>query len=83
MSTKPTELRIGVPEAFNGSYNKSQHWLHTVQFYLLINKAVYNADDKQITFALSYMTKGSALTWAATFCQSAISGTSVHPWNFR
>ena len=30
----------------------------------------------RIAFALSYMTKGLALTWAATFCQSAISGTS-------
>ena len=76
MTTKPTELRIGTPEAFDGSYEKSQHWLHAVQFYLLVNKAVYDNDDKQIAFALSYMTKGSALTWAATFRQSAISGTS-------
>ena len=75
MSFKPTELRIGVPEAFDGSYDKSQHWLHAMQFYLLINKAVYDNDDKQIAFALLYMTKGSALTWAATFRQNAISGT--------
>ena len=76
MSTKPTKLRIGTPEAFDGSYDKSQHWLHAVQFYLLVNRAVYDTDDKQIAFALSYMTKGSALTWTATFCQSAITGTS-------
>ena len=76
MSTKPTELRIGVPEAFDGSYEKSMYWLHAVQFYLLVNKAVYNNDDKQIAFALSYMTKGSALTWASTFRQSALSGTT-------
>ena len=76
MTSKPTELRIGTPEAFDGSYEKSHHWLHAVQFYLLVNKVVYDNDDKQIAFALSYMTKGLALTWAATFCQSAISGTS-------
>ena len=76
MSTKPTELRIGTPKVFDGSYDKSQHWLHAVQFYLLVNKAVYDTDYKQIAFALSYMTKGSALTWAATFRQSTISGTS-------
>ena len=75
MSSKPMELRISVPEAFNGSYDKSQHWLHAVQFYLLINKAVYDTDDKQIAFALSYMTQGSALTWAMTFRQSTIAGT--------
>ena len=75
MTSKPTELRIGTPEVFDRSYEKSQHWLHAVQFYLLVNKAVYDNDDKQIAFALSYMTKGSALTWAVTFRQSAISGT--------
>ena len=76
MTSKPTELCIGTPEVFDGSYEKSQHWLHTVQFYLLVNKVVYNNDNKQIAFTLSYMTKGSALTWATTFRQSAISGTS-------
>ena len=75
MTTKPTELRISIPEAFDSSYERSMHWLHAVQFYLLVNKAVYDTDKKQITFALSYITKGSALTWASTFCQSAISGT--------
>ena len=76
MSTKPTELRIGTPEAFDRSYEKSMHWLHAVQFYLLVNKAVYDTNKKQIAFALSYMTKGSAFTWASTFRQSAISGTA-------
>ena len=76
MTSKPTELRISTPEAFDGSYEKSQRWLHAVQFYLLVNNAVYDNDDKQIAFTLSYMTKGSALTWAATFRQSTISGTS-------
>ena len=75
MTTKPTELCISTPKVFDGSYEKSQHWLHAVQFYLLVSKAVYDNDDKQIAFALSYMTKGSALTLAATFRQSAISGT--------
>ena len=76
MSTKPTELPFGVPEVFDGSYEKSMHWLHAMQFYLLVNKAVYDTDEKQITFALSYMTKGSTLTWASTFRQSTISGTT-------
>ena len=76
MMTKPTELHIGVPEAFDSSYEKSMHWLHAMRFYLLVNKAVYDTDEMQIAFALSYMTKGSALTWASIFCQSAISGTS-------
>ena len=76
-SSKPTELRIGAPEAFDGSYDKSTQWLNAVRFYLLVNDKVYDTDSKMIAFALSYMTKGSALTWATTFRQNAISGTII------
>ena len=51
--------------------------MNTVQFYLVVNKAVYDTDEKKIAFALLYMTKGSALTWASTFCTSCISGTTI------
>ena len=66
-TTKPIELWIGTPEAYDGSFETSKQWLNAVQLYLLVNKDIYNNDDKKITFILSYMTKGSALTWAATF----------------
>ena len=62
MTTKPTELRIGAPEAFDGNFAKAKPWLHSVQFYLEVNKDVYNTDTKKIAFALSYMTKGPAFT---------------------
>ena len=51
--------------------------MNTVQFYLVVNKTVYDADEKKIAFALSYMTKGSALMWAMTFCTNCISGTPI------
>ena len=76
-SSKPTKLHVRAPKAFNGSYEKSTQWLNTVHFYLLINDKVYDTDNKMITFALSYMTKGSALTWATTFRQNTISGTTI------
>ena len=76
-SSKPTELRIGAPEAFDGSYDKSTQWLNAVQFYLLVNDKVYDTDNKKIAFTLSYMTKGSALTWATTFRQNAIIGMTI------
>ena len=76
-TTKPTELRLGTPEHFDGSFDNSQSWMNIVQFYLVVNKAVYNTDEKKIAFALSYMTKGSALTWAATFRTNCISGTTI------
>jgi hypothetical protein len=76
-SSTPTELCIGAPKAFDKSYEKAVSWITTVQFYLHGNSAVYNDDDKQIAFILSYMSKGSTLTWAATYRQMAISGTTV------
>jgi hypothetical protein len=76
-SSKPTKLCIGAPEAFDGSYEKAVSWITTVQFYLHVNSAVYNNDDKRIAFALSYISKGSALTWATTYRQTAISGTTI------
>ena len=76
-TTKPTELRLGTPENFDGSFDKSRAWMNTVQFYLVVNKAVYDTDEKKIAFALSYMTKGSALTWASTFRTNCISGTTI------
>ena len=76
-TTKPTELHLGTPEHFNRSFNQSQSWVNMVQFYLVINKAVYNTDEKKIAFALSYMTKGSALTWATMFQTNCISGMTI------
>ena len=51
--------------------------MHSIQFYLVVNKISYNNDAKKIAFALSYMTEGSALTWADTFWENAINGTTV------
>ncbi|KAF8417894.1 hypothetical protein L210DRAFT_989705, partial [Boletus edulis BED1] len=34
MASKPTELRLGNPEPFNGSPETAEQWLNTVRFYL-------------------------------------------------
>ena len=77
MSTKPTEFCIGVPDAYDGSYETATEWLNAVRFYLIVNKPVYDTNEKQITFALSYMNKGSAATWASTFQQLAFASAST------
>ena len=74
---KPTELRIGSPKAFDGSYEKAIPWLNSVVFYLTVNDEVYNTDAKKIAFALPYMTEGPALTWATTFRHNALVGTTI------
>ena len=72
-TTKPVELCIGVPEAYDGSFEKATAWFNTVAFYLITNEGVYKDDAKKIAFVLSFMTKGTAATWAATFHAAAIS----------
>jgi len=74
---KPIELRIGTPEAFDGSYEKATQWLNSVLFYLAVNEEVHNSNGKKFAFALSYMTKGPAFTWATTFRQKALMGSTI------
>ena len=76
-TVKPVELQLGKPKAFNGSYETAISWMHSIQFYLTVNKKSYDTDAKKIAFALLYMTKGSALTWADIFWENAITSTTV------
>ena len=74
---KPIKLRIGTPEAYDGSFETLRQWLNAVQLYLLVNEDVYNNNDKKIVFVLSYMTKGSALIWATTFQENSVNVTGT------
>ena len=76
-TVKPAELQLGKPKAFNGSYETAISWMHSIQFYLAVNKKSYDNDAKRIAFTLLYMTEGSALTWADTFRENAFNGTAV------
>ena len=51
--------------------------MHSIQFYLTVNKTSYSNDAKKIAFALSYMTEGSVQTWAETFRENAINSTAI------
>ena len=46
--------------------------MDSIQLYLLINHALYYNNDRKITFALSYMKKGSAATWAEVCRQQGL-----------
>ena len=76
-NVKPAELQLRKPKAFNDFYETVISWTYTIQFYLIINEKSYDTNVKKIAFALSYMTKGSALTWADTFWEKAIISTIV------
>ena len=64
-SVKPTELHLNTPKAYDGSPITAKYWLNSVRTYLLIDKDVYSTDDKKVGYALSFMTEGTAKSWAA------------------
>jgi hypothetical protein len=71
MSERPTELKVGTPIHFDGSPNDASRWLHSVIAYISINDRIYTTDDKKIILALSFMSKGSAATWAEAAYENA------------
>ena len=68
---KPQELKLGQPSIFDGNPKKARAWINHTQLYLLVNKDVYNHDDKKIAFALSFMKEGAAELWALTETEAA------------
>ena len=75
-SAKPTELRLNMPKAYDGSPATAKYWLNSVRTYLLINKDIYSTDDKKVGYALSFMTEGTAKSWAAVCTQTALDASS-------
>ena len=68
---RPQELKLGQPSIFDGNPKKARAWINNTQLYLLINKEVYDHNDKKITFALTFMKEGAAGLWALTETETA------------
>ena len=75
-SSRITEIRIRYPDEYNGKAETVQAWLDSVHLYLLINQALYHDDDRKIAYALSYMKKGFAATWAEVRHQQGFTNQS-------
>ena len=71
-----TEIHIGTPNEYDGKAETAQAWMDSIQLYVMINSALYHDDDRQITFALSYMKKGMAATWAEVCRQQGLTTQS-------
>ena len=77
---RPQELKLGQPSIFDGNPKKARAWINNTQLYLLINKEVYNHDDKKIAFTLTFMKEGAARLWALTEIETAF---TRNPPGFR
>ena len=75
--TKPTELKIGTPAEYDGDHETALSWLNSVRAYVLINKEVYDNDDKRVVFALSHMKKRVTQGWASDYFEQAMAQQPV------
>ena len=75
--TKHTELKIGTPAEYNGKHETALSWLNSVRVYVLINKEVYDNDNKRVVFALSHMKKGVVQAWASDYFEQAMEQNPV------
>ena len=73
MGSTPEELSLNKPEGFTGEHDMFTAWLLSVRTYLMMNAHVYDTDEKQIGFTLSYMTRGSALAFKENYIEGCIS----------
>ena len=75
-SSRITEIHIRCPDEYDRKAETAQAWLDSVCLYLLINQALYHDNDRKIAYALSYMKKGCAATWAKVRRQQGFANQS-------
>ena len=68
----PKELSLNKPDGFTGKHEKFTAWLLSVRTYLMMNAHIYDTNEKQIGFALSYLTGGSALAFKENYIEGCI-----------
>src|SRR6202522_2942815 len=71
-SNETKELRINPPTRFSGNQDDLDNFIQDCTLYLTLNRAVYETDEKQIIFMLSYMTEGTARAWKEAFVRDVI-----------
>ena len=71
--SSPKELSLNKPDGFTSEHEKFTAWLLSIRTYLMMNAHIYDTNEKQIGFTLSYMTRGSALVFKENYIEGCIS----------
>src|ERR1700678_3212177 len=79
-SNETKELRINPLTRFSGNRDDLDNFIQDCTLYLTLNRAVYETDEKQIIFWLSYMMEGTACAWKEAFIRDVI---NTQTNNFR
>jgi hypothetical protein len=77
-SNETKELRINPPTHFSGNQDDLDNFIQDCMLYLTLNRAVYETDEKQIIYMLSYMTEGTARAWKEAFVREVINSPIIN-----
>ena len=73
-SKRHPELRINLPEPFDGDSSHARNFITTCRAYLTLNGHIYTTEAAKILFVLSFMRKGQASEWAAYWYEQVRDG---------
>ena len=62
------------PDDYDGDHREIQRFLLNCKVYLQINKHIYDTDESQIAFVLSFMNKKEAGKWKENYLLSLVDG---------
>ena len=69
ISKSAAEVKLNLPKVFSGKRTELElnKFLQDVFVYLTVNKEVYNNNEKNIVYLLSFMTEGDTASWKEEF----------------
>jgi hypothetical protein len=71
------ELRINVPQPFNGDRKKYKVFQNAIVLYLTINRHIYDDNEKKIGFVLSYLNDKEAAQWHEAWIEKETRGGCI------
>jgi hypothetical protein len=78
------EIKMNSPTLFLDEQKKLEDFLLEIDIYLKMNSHTYDADNKKIMFALSFMKEGVAGLWKKSFWTQREADPNLGTWvNFK
>jgi hypothetical protein len=72
------EIKIAMPDLYDGSSDQTEHFLHQCEVYFLGLSGLM--EHQHVTFAISYMNKGCVLLWAEWMVEEVMLPGYIANW---
>jgi len=81
INTTQKEVKMNAPTPFMKDRKKLEEFLIKTDMYLTMNKNIYNNNNRQIIFALSFMKDRTAGLWKQFFWTQARENKTLGTWD--